>query len=79
MNNYYGKRISIFIILIGIFFIVGTSLRWNLFVNPPKHFRFYTWLIKAFGNRFLVSFNYLLGILLILFGIYFLSISMTIK
>lgn len=67
---------AIFFILAGIILVVGTKKRWMWLVDPSTdHWMFYShsFIKKFFGNTFLLWFNYILGIILIilsLFGIW---------
>jgi hypothetical protein len=68
MNKLPGLLFAIFFILAGIILIVGTKKRWRWLVDPPEdYWMFYShsFLKKVFGKTFLLYFNYMLGIILI--------------
>ncbi len=56
---------SFLMLVLFLLVIIGTLLKWNILVDPPDSWTWYsqTILKKAFGEDFLVGFNYLVGIL----------------
>jgi hypothetical protein len=62
------------ILAIGLTLIIGNIARWKVLVDPPEEWTGYThyWLKRTFGARFLVWFNYILGVVFVLFSIAFL-------
>jgi hypothetical protein len=64
---------GIAMVAIGLTLIVGTIARWKVLVDPPEEWTGYThsWLKRNFGTRFLVWFNYVLGVGFVLFAVVF--------
>ncbi|AZR73483.1 hypothetical protein BBF96_08860 [Anoxybacter fermentans] len=70
---------SLVAIIVGILLIIGTKRRWKFLVDPSdklssiySHSR----IKKVFGKDFLEEYNYVVGILFILVGIWFLFIAL---
>ena len=55
-----------------IFLIVGTFLKWDFLVDPPESRKGYshTYLKRLFGKEFLTPYNYIVGTIGSIFGIY---------
>lgn len=74
MESKVIKVISVISVVIGFLLVVGTLLKWNILINPPEEWSsFYSLskLKKMFGKRFLILFNYIVGLGLIILGMYF--------
>jgi hypothetical protein len=63
----------IFLILAGLFFLVGTALdRFKVILNPPEKMAGHalSFFKQQFGEAALKKFNYVLGALLVALGLY---------
>lgn len=70
---------GIFVIMIGILLIIGTKARWKILVDPPEEWSPYwvhSWMKKFVDEDFLIRFNYILGIFLIIFTIIYIYFAL---
>ncbi len=75
MELKFAKIILSIGLVIGLLLIIGTIFKWRFLVDPPEEWAAiysHSKLNKWFGSEFLIVFNYILGILLILFTSFFL-------
>ena len=73
MNTLLVLVFAISFSLFGLFLIFGTILKFKILVDPPESWStFYTnsYLKKKFGKEFLVIYNYVIGILMVLFSVF---------
>lgn len=63
------------VLLMGVLLIVGTRLRWSVFVDPPEKsalFSTFSFIGRHFGADFLIGLNYFLGGATVLVSIFLL-------
>lgn len=68
------------IIVLGVFLVIGTILRWNFLVDPPEEWAWiysHSAIKKHFGSDFLVGYNYVIGVALMVLGLYFFYAAIT--
>ena len=60
--------------------VIGTFLKWEFLVDPPESWKGYshTFLKKIFGKEFLIPYNYIVGTVGFIFGM-FIFIGILIK
>jgi hypothetical protein len=64
-----GFLIYLLFVSLGVILIVGTWRRWPWLVDPPLDqwtFNFHAFLKKVFGQKFLIYFNYVVGVMIII-------------
>ena len=72
MNITNDQLMLIIIFLIGLLLFIGQIAGWKFIADPPKNIGFYSHSVlnKLFGKGFLKFFNILLGILLMILGVW---------
>ena len=70
MNRAFGLIFLILFLIIGIVFVTGTKKRLLWLGSPPKMFYGHYILLKYFGQKFLIYYNYFIGIIFILIGLF---------
>lgn len=69
------KLVSVLGIIFGFILIIATLHRWKFLTDSPEELSWcysHSWLKKLFGGKILIYFNYLVGLGMILIGIYLL-------
>jgi hypothetical protein len=72
MGKMIGMGICFVFIVLGILLIWGTIKKFSYLIDPPKEwYSFYShaFIKKLLGGKFLILYNYFIGILFVLLGI----------
>lgn len=69
MFKLFGLLFLFLFTVVGILLMIGTYKKWPILVDPPQEFYSQYMLKKIFGSKFIVIFNYFMGVLFIVLSL----------